>query len=257
MPDPSTIEISAMWHSVLTEGHVDKPSSYLPGSPRCRICDIPVGGIGGKVVKVLRGRVASRLNPQICNQCDEVLPRGGAEIDIAVLFADVRGSTALGESLGPRAFADVLNEFYAVSHDVLVPRGAMIDKMIGDEVMAFFIPALDPHYRQMAIDTAIAWQKAILTAKGGEPLLPVGIGVHAGMAFVGKVGTEDVSDMTALGDTVNTGARLQSVAQPGEVAISEELASAAPAEFDNAERRTVDIRGRQEPLDVRVLAVTA
>jgi adenylate cyclase len=186
-----------------------------------------------------------------------VLPRGGAEIDIAIMFADVRGSTKLGEEAGPSAFAELLNKFYEVSHRVLVPRGAVIDKMIGDEVMAFFIPAIDQEYRRIAVETAVELQRAILTALDGKPLLPVGIGVHAGTAFVGKVGTDDVSDMTALGDTVNTAARLQSVAEAGEVAISEELASVATPEFEQAERRTLDIRGRQKPLSVRVQKIVA
>lgn len=244
-----------MWHSVLTEGHIYKPYSFIPGRHRCRICDIPIGGLGGLILKTLRGREPSRKNPQVCNQCDTVLPRGGAEIDIAIIFADIRGSTSLGETLGPSAFADLLNKFYEVSHRVLVPRGAIIDKMIGDEVMAFFIPALYPQYRRVAIETALELQDAMLTALEGKPLLPVGIGVHAGMAFVGKVGTDDVSDMTALGDTVNTAARLQSVAKAGEVAISEELAEDASPEFDSVERRSIELRGREQPLEVRILKV--
>ena len=161
----------------------------------------------------------------------------------------------MGERLGPTVFADLLNKFYAVLLEVLIPRRAVIDKMIGDEVMAFFIPAFDSNYRGRAVETAVEMQRALLTAQDGKPLLPVGIGVHAGQAFVGKVGTDEVSDFTALGDTVNTAARLQAVAGAGEVAISEELAAVAPAEFDLAEKRTVELRGRQNSLDVRVLKV--
>ena len=154
-------------------------------------------------------------------------------------------------------FANLLNRFYAIAHSILVPRHAVIDKMIGDEVMAFFIPAFHPTYRRGAIEAAVALQRAILVAGDGKPLLPIGIGVHAGQAYVGKVGTEDVSDFTAIGDTVNTAARLQAVARAGEVAISDELAPNAPPEFANAEQRTVEIRGRQQPLGVRVLKITA
>jgi adenylate cyclase len=159
--------------------------------------------------------------------------------------------------LGPSVFADLLNRFYAEAHRVLVPRRAVIDKMIGDEVMAFFIPSFEPNYRGVAIETAVELQRALLTADDGKPLLPVGIGVHAGEAFVGKVGTDDVSDFTAIGDMVNTASRLQSVAGAGEVAISEELAAVAPPDFAHAEKRTMEVRGREQSLDVRVLKVSA
>ena len=129
--------------------------------------------------------------------------------------------------------------------------------MIGDEVMAFFIPAFNADYRGTAVATAVELQKALLIADDGKPLVPVGIGVHAGPAYVGKVGTNDVSDFTALGDTVNTAARLQAFAGPGEIVISEALAPTAPREFANAEKRSIEIRGREGLLDVRVLKVGA
>ena len=92
------------------------------------------------------------------------------------------------------AFADLLNRFYEVAHTILVPRRAVIDKMIGDEVMAFFIPSFEPNYRRVAIESAIEIQQALQVANDGKPLLPVGIGIHAGTAFVGKLGTEDIHD---------------------------------------------------------------
>ena len=70
-------------------------------------------GLGGRIVHVTSGIHQSRKNPSFCNLCDDALPQGGAEVDIAVLFADLRGSTGLAEKLGPSAFADLLNRFYA------------------------------------------------------------------------------------------------------------------------------------------------
>jgi adenylate cyclase len=222
------------------------------------MCEIPMGGFGGFVLKTLRGRQPSRKNPNMCNLCDDVLPAGGAEVDIAVLFADIRGSTSIGESVGASEFASLLNRFYLISQQALLPRRAIIDKLIGDEVMAFFIPAFDPDYRRTAVEAAVELQQSLLTAGGGGgPLVPVGIGVHAGPAYVGKVGTRDVSDFTAVGDTVNTASRLQALAGQGEIVISEALASTAPPEFQDAERRSVEVRGREAPLDVRVLKVRA
>ena len=92
---------------------------------------------------------------------------GGAEVDIAVLFADVRGSTALGEQLGPQAFAATLNRFYHAATEALTQHDAIVDKLIGDEVMALFIPGVcGPEYRRHAAEAALA----LLHAVGyGEP----------------------------------------------------------------------------------------
>src|SRR4029077_7099365 len=117
MPDqPETAAASARaWHKLLVEGHepillAHRLFRYLPGPPRCKLCHNPFGGIGGKLVGLLGFR-PSRKNPNLCARWCDVLPEGGAEVDIAVLFADVRGSTALGEKLGPQAFAATLKPF--------------------------------------------------------------------------------------------------------------------------------------------------
>jgi adenylate cyclase len=86
---------------------------------------------------------------------------------------------------------------------------------------------------------------------GDEPL-PVGIGVHAGEAFVGKIGSDTVHDFTALGDTVNTAARLQAEAAAGEVALSEELYQEAPESFPGAQAKEVSLRGKSEPFPIRI-----
>ena len=182
-----------------------------------------------------------------------MLPPGGAEVDIAVLFADVRGSTELGESMGAVAFASMLNRFYATASHTLLDHRAMIDKMVGDEVMALYIQGpTGPNYRQAAVLSAVELLRAMGYGKG-EPWLPIGIGVHAGPAYVGKVGTSEIQDFTALGDTVNTTARLQAEAKPGEVIISEELYASVASEFPDLERRSLEVKGKAEPVAVRVL----
>ena len=182
-----------------------------------------------------------------------MLPPGGAEVDVAVLFADVRGSTELGEGMGAVAFASMLNRFYAAASHALLDHQAMIDKMVGDEVMALFILGpTGPDYRKNAVLSAADMMRAMGYGKG-EPWLPIGIGVHAGPAYVGKVGTTDIHDFTALGDTVNTAARLQAEAQPGEVIISEALYADVASEFPDLEQRSLEVKGKAEPIAVRVL----
>lgn len=173
-----------------------------------------------------------------------------------MLFADVRGSTALGERLDPVAFAHLLNRFYAAATDVLVAHYAIIDKLVGDEVMALFIPGVcGPDYRRTAVHAAEALLRAVGYGSESGPWLTVGVGVHAGPAYVGNVGSSGITDFTALGDTVNTAARLQSQAAPGEVVLSETVYQAVAARYADLTPHELRLRGKDEPLMVRTLRI--
>jgi adenylate cyclase len=226
---------------------------YLPGPPRCKICHSPFGGIGGKLVGLF-GYTPSRKNPNVCARCCERLHKGGAEVDIAVLFADVRGSTALGERLQPSTYASLLNRFYSAATEVLIRHDAIVDKLIGDEIMALFISGIcGPEYHRRAFEAASALFEAVGYGRvGAEPWMPIGGAVASGLSYVGNVGGEDVVDFTALGDTVNTASRLASAARAGEILLTEsvrEKIAMNPAEFDT---RTLSLRGKQTPLQVSV-----
>jgi adenylate cyclase len=159
-------------------------------------------------------------------------PAGGFELDIAVLFADVRGSTALGEQLEPSAYASLLNRFYRVATEVLVRRDAIIDKLIGDEVMALFIPGIcGREYSRCAARSALALLRAVVYGGLAGPWMPIGAAVNSGLAYVGNLGSEGVVDFTALGDSVNTAARLASSAREGEVLLSEKVYASVAEEF--------------------------
>jgi adenylate cyclase len=245
-----------LWRSVLTGGHRSR-YAFLPSSPRCMGCLEPFGGVGGRIMRLF-GHHRSRKNPNFCYLCDDGLPSGGAEVDIGVLFADVRGSTALAEKLGPKAFAHTMNRFYHLATEILLGHNAMIDKMVGDEVMALFIPAVcNGEHRRMAVQSAAALAKAVLDSAPAASRLPVGIGVHAGPAYVGRFGMEGVQDFTALGDTVNTAARLQAEALAGEVVLSDELHSEFPDTLPGAERREVQLKGKAETMTIWVRGATS
>src|SRR3954469_11908929 len=113
---------------------------HLPSEPRCRLCKAPYGGLGGRVMRRF-GFGPSRKNPTLCNTCFEVAPMGGVEMEIGVLFADVRGFTSMSEGMEPKAGADLLNRFYERATEIL-SRSAIIDKLVGDEVMALYLPQL-------------------------------------------------------------------------------------------------------------------
>src|SRR5215472_15732110 len=112
----------------------------LPSEPRCRLCNAPYGGVGGRIMRRF-GFGPSRKNPTLCSMCFEMAPMGGVEMEIGVLFADVLGFTSLAETLPPPQVAELLNRFYACASEVL-GRSAVIDKLVGDEVMALYIPQL-------------------------------------------------------------------------------------------------------------------
>jgi adenylate cyclase len=254
--DVSSGSHSPQWQHILTEGHASlvwgrRFFRLVPSAPRCKLCNNPFGGVGGRLFR-LAGFRPSRKNPRLCTRCCDTLPTGGAEVDIAVLFADVRDSTSLGEQARPAEFAGLLNRFYSVATDTLVRHDAVIDKLIGDEVMAFFVRGISgPEYRRRAVDAGRELLTAVGYGTSGGPWLEVGMAVNAGVAYVGNVGGA-VVDFTALGDTVNVGARMQGHAAGGELLICEslggELATQAP-------RRTLNLRGHEEPVDV--LVVTA
>jgi adenylate cyclase len=193
-------------------------------------------------------------NPTICGFCFKQLERdrGGAEIDLSLLFADIRGSTGLAESMGASSFRQLMGRFYQEMTKVLVANDAVVDKFVGDEVVALFIPALaGPDHAGRAVQAAREMLKATGHGDGAGPWAPLGIGIHTGPAYVGTVG-DTVTDFTALGDTVNVTARLASAAAGGEILVSADASALAGLQPD-LETRHLTLRGRQQPLDVRVL----
>jgi adenylate cyclase len=213
------------------------------------MCNNPFAGFGGRIVG-LGGFRPSRKNPTLCSRCCDDLPVGGSEVDVAVLFADVRGSTALGEQTAPAAFADLMNRFYSVATATLIRHDAVVDKLIGDEVMAFFVQGISgPQYRRRAVEAGTDLLRAVGYGTAEGPWLELGAAVNAGVAYVGNVGSE-VVDFTALGDPVNVAARMQGQAAAGELLVSEGVDDALVA---GAPRRTLDLRGRDEAVDAFVL----
>jgi adenylate cyclase len=243
------------WHRLLVDGYEPLKRGHrvfrrLPSDPRCKLCQNPFGGIGGKLFAVI-GRKPSRKNPNLCQYCFDHLPPGGIEIDVGVVFADVRNSTAMGETSTASDFAKRLNRFYAVAAEVLIRHDGLIDKLIGDEVMGLFLAGLGgPDYRRKTARAAVD-----LAAATSE--LPVGVAANAGVAFVGNVGSGTVLDFTALGDAVNVGARLQSYASPGQVVLSSELYDLIAPAHPGARMDVLQVKGRAEPVHVAVLDVTA
>jgi adenylate cyclase len=231
----------------------------LPGNPRCHICAIPFRGIAAPVARLM-GRGPWPKNPRYCGACFNVMEvsRGGAEVDCSLLFADIRGSTAMAERMRPGEYHELLERFYRVAADSLFAHDAVLDKFVGDEVVAIFIPALSG---ELHAARAVAAGRALLRATGHGDAdgawLPLGIGVHSGEAFVGAVGEGSSASLTALGDTVNVAARLASAAGPGELLVSEAAAAAAKLDTGPLEHRELDLRGKTDRVPVVVIDTPA
>lgn len=254
MTDEERVSSDA-WRMILMGEHPDlvrqrRLFRHVPSDPRCKMCLAPQGGLGGPVMRVL-GYGRYPPNPQLCNSCfrqSEKHP-GGAEIEITALFADIRGSTGLAETTSPAEYSAAVNEYVRVaSHAIREPNG-LVDRLLGDGIMALFIPGfVGGAHASVAIEAA----RSILQSVS----VPVGIGLHTGPAWVGFVGgVEDVRDFTALGDAVNVASRLGSEAAAGEILMSGATAASAGIPTDGLKARSLELRGRSEPVEAWVEVV--
>src|SRR5439155_8817953 len=169
-------------------------------------------------------------NPKYCSICFNLLSaaHGGAEIECSLLFADVRGSTTMAEAMRPAEFTRLMGRFYDTATDVLVGHDAIVDKFVGDEVIGIFIPALaGSSHAERAIEAAEALLHRTGHADATGPWVPIGAGVNTGVAYVGAVGEGLDTELTAMGDAVNTTARLASAAGAGEILVTASAATAA------------------------------
>lgn len=258
-----TINAEEMWRRLVVEGKTDEMDhkhlfgfyALLPSSHRCRICNVPFAGVSGRVMQAL-GKMPSRVNPHLCNACDNFIRAnpGGVEIRLSMLFADIRGSTSLAERMKPAEFGKLIDRFYATATEVLCQTNALIDKLAGDQVSCYFVPGLaGENHARLAMQAAEDLLKATGHGQPGGPWIPVGVGVHTGEAFIGSVGTRGrLVDMTALGDAVNVTARLASNAGPGEILVSQDTYTEAGVEPRGRELRQLSLKGRSLPVAVAV-----
>ncbi len=235
----------------------EKALKYIPSDPRCMWCRAPFRGFGAPFMRAI-GKDKSKYNPNFCAECEHFVRtyNAGTEVDLSLLFADIRGSTTLAEKMSAAEFSSLINRFYTVTSKILVEALAYIDKLAGDQVSAFFSPGMaGPHQYKVAVKSAIAILEATGHSDPGGPWVPVGIGVHGGLTYYGAVGTsEGLTDLTLLGDPPNTAARLASTAKAGEILISQFAAEKAELDTTGLEMRALDLKGKSETVNVWVLA---
>lgn len=267
--------IKEAWHSYLTTG--DMPARMnppwferkafrplikrLPHSPRCDICYIPFDGIGGWFSKSFWHVEPSKLNPRLCNLCERYAEEynGGVELEISILFVDVRGSTTMAEDLSTEEFRSKIDRFYRAATEVFYRNNGFVEKLLGDEVAGFFVPGFaGPKHAKVALDTGRQIMKAMGYGRSSEPWIPVGMGINTGVAYVGSVNAgSGITDISMLGDAVNTTARLTSLAGAGEILISEAARKAADLQPDGMDARNLQLKGKRKTVKAWALKMSA
>ncbi|MGB7873181.1 MAG: adenylate/guanylate cyclase domain-containing protein [Anaerolineales bacterium] len=251
-------EINQMWHdwfavdALRAENLFSRTFRLLPRDPRCKICASPFDGMGGLVMRTVFGRGRSALNPQFCSICEDYVKKhqGGAEVEMSMLFADVRGSTALSEQLSPMDFQKLINRFYVGATNVIAGEHGLVEKLAGDAVAAFWGAGFaGKNYVERTIRAAQKIRKNMEAQN-----IPVGIGVHAGVAYFGAMGSEDgLADISAIGDEVNATARIASKAAAGEILVSEVALKQTNIDASKFESRVLELKGISEQVSVRVM----
>jgi adenylate cyclase len=253
--------VDPTWHALLTgklpelrkgRNFFKLISPYM--ADRCRLCYAPFTGVSAPIARWM-GRGPWSRNPHYCDLCEDYFRkhRGGTEMEIAVVYADVRGSTSLAASMSPADFGTLMQRFYLTATKVFVANDAAIDKMMGDGAMGICFPELGSvDYRRRAALCGLELLRATGHGTGETPWLSIGVGVHAGTAFVGSLGAEGSGyEFAALGETMNIGARLVSAAGAGELVISDAVWPQVATEID-AEPRSLTLKGVDRPVAVHV-----
>lgn len=183
----------------------------------------------------------------------------GAERDVSVFFADVRNFTRLSEGMEARKVVALLNEVFHIASECILARGGTIDKFMGDSVMAYFgAPAPQSDHPTQAVYAALDLQRALAernqkienTGEGERITAELGIGIHTGSVVVGNIGSPRRTDYTAVGDAVNVAHRIEKLAEPGQVLVSEAVQRRVLGVFRLRFEGERQLSGRQEPVHV-------
>ena len=228
-------------------------SMLFPGNPRCFECFRPLGGLGSWLTRTY----PSRFSPRLCRTCEQIMleTEAGAEVELSLLFADVRGSTTLAEQMSVSEFKSLIQRFYQATSAVLVEYNAMVNRLMGDQVIGLFVPRFaGSKHAEVAISAAREMIRATGHDNREGQRIPIGIGIHTGVAYVGSVGTsKGVNELAVLGPAANLTARLSSLAADGEILVSEAAVNSAHISTEGLESRTLELKGISQPTVVRVL----
>lgn len=190
-------------------------------------------------------------NPNVCNRCGAHM-QDGRVIELTVIFADLASFTEMTNRLGPERSYEVVNAFFKMASDVLIKNDAFIDKYIGDAVMAIFnAPIPNTKHARGATTAALDIQEGLKSVSHALGLdLQARVGVATGYARVGRLGSTDRKDYTAIGDVVNLASRLEAFAKPGEVIVDGKTFSQVAEDYPDLIPEELNVRGFAEPVEI-------
>ncbi len=169
---------------------------------------------------------------------------------MSILFADIRGSTALSERMSATEFSRLISRFYSAATKAIIEEDGLVEKLAGDGLAAFWGPGFaGPDYVKRTFKVARRLSKVFIQEE-----IPVGISVHAGVAYFGAMSTADgLMNIAAVGEEVNLAARLASKASAGEIILSEQAHKQVGLDESNVEFAHLELKGISQPVTVRVL----
>ncbi len=214
----------------------------------CVVCGTTLEGPLGWFFHLF-GITRSVRNPNVCNRCDAHMQEGRI-IEMSVLFADLASFTEMTHQLGAERSFQVVDSFFKMANGVLVKHDAFIDKYIGDAVMAIFnAPIKNTEHARAAAAAAVDIQEGLKSLRQEHKLdLRARVGVASGYARVGRIGSEDRKDYTAIGDVVNLASRLENQAFPGEVLVDQQVYARVAEDYPGIPAETLTIRGFAEQI---------
>jgi adenylate cyclase len=204
---------------------------------------------------LLRDTIGRYVSPEMCEEIlknPALLQLGGKRQEVTVLFADIKGFTAMSETMDPEAVVEVLNTYFTEMVDLVFKHQGTLDKYVGDALMAVFgVPVPLAHAATRAVECAAAMQRRLarMQAQKRTPIRGLRIGINTGEAIVGNIGSIKRMDFTVIGDAVNVAARLQEYAKEleADTLVSEATYRQVTGEFEFVLQEAVVLRGRQEP----------
>jgi adenylate cyclase len=225
---------------------------------------IPIRGPLSIPLKLF-GIKVSQMNPNLCTICEtmftKVKKKKQVIIPATVLFADLRGYTRLSEHTEAMRVADILHSFYDECASAIWERDGIVNKFIGDAVLAIFnFPIMRQDHVRQAVLAGMEIQKRCLEKKklmttdseGKDVPIGIGVGIHTGNASIGEVGTA-YKDFTIIGPVVNMASRIQGAAQLGEILVTEDVYRHIEGLFPGAETRTCQLKGIENPVNAYLL----
>ena len=210
-----------------------------------------------KEESVLRGYIARYVGKDVVDQMilsHEGDPLANERCEATLLFADIRSFTSISEHMSPEEIISMLNEYFNAMVEIIFEHGGILDKFVGDELMAVFRQKPDKSQGPLdAVSTAVDMRKRIRDLMQerntrGDPVFEVGIGINTGQVVTGNVGAKNRMDYTVIGDTVNVAARLEQMAEGQEIIVGEETYQYCKDHIKMMEKGEITVRNRALPV---------